>query len=61
MAKCVGCKTFKKADNCQKCFIKMRDDYLLFINNIIEYSNIHHLSTLDKIKNECYEKKHEVK
>lgn len=59
--KCNFCKTLKKADNCQKCFSKMHQDYWEFLNIIQEQTNIIHISSLDKIKNLIKTKREEIR
>lgn len=51
--KCKECKTFKKADNCQTCYISEKQknaDITDIIDNIRELLDTYHLTTLDKIR-----------
>jgi hypothetical protein len=50
--KCNDCKTFKKADNCQACYIDLRSKAVDFLLQLRDLSGIYHLSTLDNIKKE---------
>lgn len=59
--KCRECKTFKKADNCQQCFLDLKSHYWQFINELFSLTEIIHISTIDKIKEVLREKKEEVR
>lgn len=59
--KCKNCTTYKKADNCQKCFTELHSDYWLFIIKIREMAEIVHISTLNKIIEELRHKKEEIR
>lgn len=59
--KCKQCNSYKKANNCQKCFLELKNDYWYFLNKIIDVTNTIHLSTLDKIKKLMLNKKEQIR
>jgi hypothetical protein len=61
MPKCNQCKTFKKADNCQKCFYELQKNYWVFIDKLFDTCKIIHITTLDKIKEKLKQKKEEIR
>jgi len=54
---CIECKTFKKADNCQKCYIELKNEFKNLLNDIEKKSKILHITSLDKIKEKILKQK----
>ena len=50
--KCKNCKTLKKADNCQICFITIKTEIKKELTGLLEKTKIIHISTIEKIENE---------
>jgi len=59
--KCEECEKIKKASNCQKCFLNLKNDYWIFLNTLEDEIETIHLSTLTKIKKSVKNKREQIR